>query len=149
MTSELSDRLRAWLATEGYPFELRVGRAFRDAGWDVFHAHHYLDPETDKLREIDVHAAFGPYVGDEKGPGMVGIHLVCECKVSQAKPWIVFTSRHGDERTTAGTPSHRRRCFVSCVSRCSIHEPGTTQESRHGATHRPCRDQGVRRISLR
>jgi hypothetical protein len=97
MSPELNDKLRAWLATEGYPFELRVGRAFRDAGWNVFHAHHYVDPETAKLREIDVHAAIGPYVGDTKGMGMVGIHLVCECKVSQAKPWIVFTSSHGDD----------------------------------------------------
>ena len=92
--TDLRERVRAWLANEGYPFELRVGRAFRDAGWDVFPAHHYVDVETDKLREIDVHAAFGPYVGGAKDGGMVSVHLVCECKVSQGKPWVVFTSQH-------------------------------------------------------
>jgi hypothetical protein len=112
MPDDLSDRVRAWLASEGYPFELRVGRAFRDAGWDVFHAHHYVDLETEKLREIDVHAAFGPYVGDVKDGGMVGIHLVCECKVSQSKPWVVFTSRHGDH--DLGFSSHLTVGDASC-----------------------------------
>jgi len=97
MTTELSSKLRTWLANEGYPFELRVGRTLHDAHWDVSHGQHYVDPETGKLREVDVHAAFGPYVGDTKGMGMVSVHLVCECKVSQGKPWIVFTSRQGDD----------------------------------------------------
>src|SRR5437764_1147187 len=97
MTTDLQSKLLSWLATEGYPFELRVGRALHDAEWDVFHGRHYLDPDTAKLREIDVHAAFGPYVGDTRGLGMVSINLVIECKVTSAKPWIVFTSRQSDD----------------------------------------------------
>ena len=97
MTDELLRKVRTWLDSEGYPFELRVGRTLRDAHWDVFHGRHFRDPETGKLREIDVHAAFGPYLGNTHGCGMVSVHLVCECKVSQSKPWVVFTSSVGDD----------------------------------------------------
>ncbi len=97
MTTDLTSKLRDWLANEGYPFELKVGRTLHQAGWDISHAQHYLDTETGKLREVDVQASFGPYIGETKGKGMVSVYLVCECKVSQAKPWIVFTSRHGDD----------------------------------------------------
>jgi hypothetical protein len=97
MTNDLTTKLREWLATEGYPLELTVGRSFQKAGWEIFHGQHYLDPESAKLREIDVHASSGPYVGAKKGMGMVSVHLLCECKVSQDKPWIVFTSYQGDD----------------------------------------------------
>jgi len=97
MNDDLTTKLRTWLTNEGYPFELRVGRVLREAGWDVFHGQHYLDAESGKLREVDVTASFGPYVGDTKGMGMVSIHLICECKVSVGKPWVIFTSQHGDD----------------------------------------------------
>lgn len=97
MTDDLVGRVRTWLESEGYPFELRVGRVLREAQWDVFHGRHYTDPETGKLREIDIHAAFGPYVGNSHGVGMVSVHLVCECKVSVSKPWVVFTTSIGDD----------------------------------------------------
>lgn len=98
-TDNLPERLRAWLQKEGFPFELHAARAFREAGWQMFHSPHYTDPETGKLREIDLYAPWGPYVGHGERCGEVSLHLVCECKVSE-KPWVVFTSQHGDD------PSH-------------------------------------------
>jgi len=97
MSDQLAKKVRSWLESEGYPFELQVGRTFHEAGWDVFYGHHYSDPATSKLREIDVHASFGPYVGDAKGAGMVSVHLLCECKMSLSKPWVIFTSGASDD----------------------------------------------------
>ncbi len=96
MEAPLPEKLRGWLAREGYPFELQMGRVLREAGWQVFHGRHYADQETGKLREMDLHAAWGPYVGDQDDLGMVGLGLVCECKVSEDKPWVVFTSGESD-----------------------------------------------------
>jgi len=96
MSDDLPVKLRAWLDKEGYPFELRAGRAFQQAEWNVFHATRYTDPETNKLREIDLDVSWGPYLGFRKNDGMVSVHLVCECKQSQ-KPWVIFTSRDTDD----------------------------------------------------
>lgn len=93
---DLPTKLREWLRKEGYPFELQAGRAFKDAGWQVFHGTHYTDPETNKLREIDLDVSWGPFKGFRQTDGLVSIHLVCECKQSQ-KPWVVFTSRDTDD----------------------------------------------------
>lgn len=140
MTSDLSSKLRAWLANEGYPFELRVGRTLHDADWDVFHGQHYLDPETGKLREVDVHAAFGPYLGDTKGMGMVSVHLVCECKVSQGKPWIVFTSRQGDDelglvsRLTPGEPASHALSHAVLTNRGKLSTLVMGSRIGHGVT---------------
>jgi hypothetical protein len=94
-TDDLLAKIGAWLQKEGFPFELQAARALREAGWSVFHSPHYTDPETGKLREIDLYAPWGPYVGHGEPRGMVSLHLVCECKVSE-KPWVVFTSQRGD-----------------------------------------------------
>jgi hypothetical protein len=94
--NNLPGKISAWLQKEGYPFELQASRTLREAGWSVFHSRHYSDPETGKSREIDLYAPWGPYVGEKnEHAGMVSLHLVCECKVSE-KPWVVFTSQTGD-----------------------------------------------------
>jgi hypothetical protein len=93
---DLPTKLRAWLQKEGYPFELRAGREFQQSGWQVFHGTYYTDPETGKLREIDLDVSWGPYGGLDEKRGLVSFHLVCECKQSE-KPWVVFTSRDADD----------------------------------------------------
>jgi hypothetical protein len=94
MGDDLQVKLFDWLQKEGYPFELRAGRAFQDAAWQVFHGTHYTDLETNKLREIDLDVMWGPYVGLNRE--LISFHLICECKQSQ-KPWVVFTSRDADD----------------------------------------------------
>jgi hypothetical protein len=80
--------VRKWLDQQGYPLELRVGRVFAEAGWNVSHAAFYEDPETHKQREIDLYAFTSP----PQLPG-VGVVLAVECKTSPKKPWVAFSSQ--------------------------------------------------------
>jgi hypothetical protein len=50
----LEDSVRKWLDDQGYPLEMKVAEALRNAGigWD--HGRVYEDPSTNKVREIDV-----------------------------------------------------------------------------------------------
>lgn len=83
-TGDRELKLRKWLDKGGYPLEMRVARAVRRAGEGVTQSRTFIDPETGKLREIDVVA----YLDRPPAPA---IHLVIECKAS-AKPWVVFAS---------------------------------------------------------
>lgn len=53
--------------------------------WD--HGRTYVDPESGKIREIDVMAVFG---ADKERRSSV--QLVIECKHTRDKPWVVFTT---------------------------------------------------------
>ena len=77
-----------WLETQGYPFEMVVAREFQSAGFRVFQSDYYSDPETNTPREIDVIA----YLQEDVGSCLVRISFCLECKSSQDKPWIIFTS---------------------------------------------------------
>lgn len=55
----LEARVRAWLARQGYPLELRVARLFAKMGWATAHAVIYNDPDTGKPCECDVVATIG------------------------------------------------------------------------------------------
>ena len=48
---------------------------------------HYLDPETNTSREIDIVASQGIYTGKT----FATIRYIVECKRSPEKPWILFT----------------------------------------------------------
>lgn len=69
------------VAESGISFQCRVMETFRQAGWTVLLSPYYLDPATDKAREIDLLAerdyqipnAFG-------GPKGVRVRLHVECK---------------------------------------------------------------------
>lgn len=81
----LQKRVLAWLESTGFPLEMAAANAFRREKFDVRQSTPYLDPETDKGREIDVLAA------DPDFWGAVEINFVMECK-SSSKPWIVLAS---------------------------------------------------------
>ena len=89
--------MRNWLLREGYPFELKIGRHLRDAGYhDIAHGRFFRDLDTDKWREIDVIAsalAKPSYEGGEghARPPLIGIQLVVECKHGN-RPWVVMAS---------------------------------------------------------
>lgn len=100
MNSEsIEDRLRSWLAHEGYPFELRVGRVFREVGWGVEHAQLFSDLETEKPREIDLVAS--TQVGDRETFSLVNISWAIECKRTSTSPWVVFVSRQREDGVPA------------------------------------------------
>lgn len=82
--------LHKWLALQGYPLELRVGRLLREGGWHVEHARWFADPETDKLRELDIKAE--RWIGGEDNATAMSVELVVECKSSVGKPWVAFTT---------------------------------------------------------
>jgi hypothetical protein len=81
----LSDKVRGWLESQGFPLEMRAAAAFRQVGFEVRQSSYYIDPETSKGREIDVLAS------DPDILGVVQIHLVIECK-SHKKPWVLLAS---------------------------------------------------------
>jgi hypothetical protein len=88
----IKQEIENWLRHEGYPLEMEVAATFRKADFVVIQSEFYIDPESDKLREIDVRAF---WTSDRKRGGLwVNVDLACciECKLSGNKPWVLFTS---------------------------------------------------------
>jgi hypothetical protein len=81
----LQERVREWLAGEGYPLEFRTARDFSRAGFTVRQGT-YAKYSEGSPREIDVLA----YV--TAGQCCLRIYHIIECKWSEDKPWVVFTS---------------------------------------------------------
>ncbi len=81
----LEDSVRKWLEDQGYPLEMKVAEALRnaDVAWD--HGRVYDDPATGKVREIDVMGYL-----DYWGSPRFSIHLIIECKHAREKPWVLF-----------------------------------------------------------
>jgi len=79
------DKVKEWLEKQGYPLEMRVAAAFREAGFDVRQSTYYIDPETSKAREIDVQAVSVTIIG------YLDIRFFVECK-SGDKPWLLLCS---------------------------------------------------------
>jgi hypothetical protein len=87
----LINKVREWIDTQGYPFEMIVAKAFRNAGFTVAQSVYYIDKETDQPREIDVIAHHSVQVEGKT----FYIVFVIECKSSKGKPWIAFkTGNH-------------------------------------------------------
>jgi hypothetical protein len=76
-----------WLQKEGFPLEVRVGKALRSRDWLTYHSFSYEDPTEGKLRECDV---FAHRFKRARGGAVAAIDLVIECKRSADKPWVVF-----------------------------------------------------------
>ncbi|MFZ1023491.1 MAG: hypothetical protein WAN87_05090 [Thermoplasmata archaeon] len=92
---DLKKKAEGWLNGEGYPLEMRVARALREAGFlNVNQSETYLDPVEEKWREIDITAAefHVPNVAGETVPFNESfiVRLVLECTYSGTDPWIVF-----------------------------------------------------------
>lgn len=81
----LEDKVRKWLESTGFPLEMAAANAFRTAGFTIRQSVTYIDPETDKGREIDIVAIDPDWIG------AIEISFILECK-SSSKPWVVFTS---------------------------------------------------------
>lgn len=83
--SDLPRKVVEWLESTGFPLEMEAAAAFRFAGFEVRQSGTYSDPNTEKGREIDIHAS------DPDLIGAININFVVECKTSP-KPWVVLTS---------------------------------------------------------
>lgn len=92
MPPKTTDGVLGWLRNKGYPWEVAVGKMFRDAGWWVAHAPHFMDPVTGKMRELDLRAGHNRRITTEtKFHSIgVGVNLSIECKSCPGEPWIVY-----------------------------------------------------------
>ena len=89
--SGIAKKLKDWLRSQGYPLEMEVAETFKNAGFDVSQSDYYPDPETNILREIDVIARMGILVSNNI---FTDISYMIECKSTNKKPWIIFTSEN-------------------------------------------------------
>jgi hypothetical protein len=79
------EQVLKWLNETGFPLEMAAASAFRQAGFEVQQSATYVDPQSEKGREIDVLAS------DPDLIGFIDLSVVVECK-SSTKPWVVLTS---------------------------------------------------------
>lgn len=100
---DLTSNLRDWLQREGYPFEMRVARAFAKAGFDIQQSDYYDDPETGSPREVDVVASVQ---SSAKFDLIFRIIFLIECKSSLDKPWLLFCTP-GDDLPKPGKVAQR------------------------------------------
>jgi hypothetical protein len=54
MSNDLSEKVLQALQKTGYPLELEIATIARTYNWVPFHAREYPDPDTGKLRELDM-----------------------------------------------------------------------------------------------
>jgi hypothetical protein len=94
---DLPSRLHRWLEGQGFPLEMRVARAFRSAGFEVSVSENYLDPATQKPREIDVLARMSSRLD---GADYDIIYAV-ECKSGKSHPWVCLSDSSSTRRDLA------------------------------------------------
>lgn len=87
--SELEQKIKEWIGSQGYPVEMLVAKSFREAGFTATQSEYFIDPESGDTREIDVIA----YKQANIGEILVRVSLCIECKVSNKHPWIMFASK--------------------------------------------------------
>lgn len=85
---DLKIKIKNWLNTQGYPLEMIVARAFRDAGFVTTPSEYFTDSKTQKMREIDVVARAFHVVEHF----VLKLTFVIECKLAKKKPWLLFTT---------------------------------------------------------
>lgn len=83
----LTGKLEDWLGCEGYRLEYITQKALSDVGLTAVMSN-YFESADGLLREIDV-TAFELPMGSGKA---TSVRLMCECKYSVNKPWILLQS---------------------------------------------------------
>lgn len=119
-SKDLKAKLSEWVRSEGFPFEMRVARAFQKVGFLVNQSDYYKDPTTKVHREIDVIARLNFLVK----PLVIRIEFLIECKSSKDKPWVVFC---GDEEELE-RPAWVANRFASDAGMKMLHYHATDKE---------------------
>lgn len=52
--SNLHSKVINWLETQGYPLEMTLAKSFSKSGFEIQQPLHFLDPETNTIRETDM-----------------------------------------------------------------------------------------------
>lgn len=107
--SKLIEDVRAWLEKGGYVLEMDVARRFAARGGMITQGAHYIDPETDKGREIDIVCTF---IGSTGNADPHSIRAFIECK-SNTAPWVLFTNSGANIATWEPT-SHTQDGCARC-----------------------------------
>lgn len=100
----LKDQVQNWLQENGYPLEMEVSQAVKNAGFSVVQSEYFEDPETGTLRETDIVA----YTQHQEDAGRAIFALVAECKSGKDKPWVLFTASEYYPAYPAGLSVSRR-----------------------------------------
>ena len=79
--------VKDWLSKQGYPTEMAVAQSLVQQQFDVITSEYYVDPNTEKMREIDVVATRAKYVDQNA----LWITWVIECKSAKKHPWVLFS----------------------------------------------------------
>lgn len=103
--------VRTWLEDQGFPLEMRVAAAFQKFEFEVTQSSFYVDPESEKAREIDVIARAPDALG------VIDIEFVVECKSSD-KPWVLLCS----PETVVGFSRIRAFGVLSAQARAALAE---------------------------
>lgn len=88
MSDELKQNIRNWINTQGFRLEYRTLQAFKNQGISA-RMSHYLSDSSGKPREIDV-VAYS--MCDKPIQDRMLIRVICECKYSTKKPWLLMNS---------------------------------------------------------
>ncbi len=84
----LANKVEEWLGCEGYRLEYITHKALEEVGL-ITEMSNYVESANGSLREIDVTACLGSDLGIAKS---TLVRLMCECKYSVDKPWILLQS---------------------------------------------------------
>lgn len=88
MTDYTADDVRAWLATTGGSWEMRVARTMNLAGLGIANSHYYVDlhKPAERPREVDVVASSGLGFGEN---AVLGMFAVIEGKYAR-EPFVIY-----------------------------------------------------------
>src|SRR4030042_4757253 len=111
-TSKVED----WLENEGYRLEYVTHKALNDVCLSTVMSS-YFESENGIQREIDVHASLMPDFAIAK---LTLVRLMCECKYSVDKPWILLQS---------GVPANLWCDWLSLPKSPDLHEASADIET--------------------
>lgn len=87
--SDPKKAVKDYLSNNGFPFEMRVAKQFRQAGFETYQSMLYKDVESRKDREIDINAYYIRNYYDVQ----FSFKVTIECKYAKT-PWILFTGEN-------------------------------------------------------
>lgn len=95
--ADVKEKVAEWLAKQGFPLEFKAAEVFARQGFQTDQGAYVPDPKEQTLREIDVIASTEHQLDGRT----YRFSVVAECKWSQDRPWVVFTSRRARPSATA------------------------------------------------
>jgi len=127
--SGIEGKIRTWLDKQGYPFEMRVAKAFEKSGFYIEVSKYYKDLDENKHREIDVVATNSVMV-NENHRVMLNIIFTCECKNSSDKPWLLLSSDSHEKKFDGDATSFRHANHYGHVALLALSVEGVAKTNR-------------------